>query len=138
MADKVAFELVSPASLLVSEEVDMVVLPAADGDLGVLPGHSPVIANIRPGTICIFNGNSVEKRLFVAGGFLEITEERCTVLAEEATDVSDIDQSTVQSQIRDLKEDVTHAKDDAERTKAEAALAVAEAKLQATAQPAYA
>ena len=137
MADKVAFELVSPESLVVSEEVDMVVLPAADGDLGVLPGHSPVIANVRPGTICMFEGDKVAKRMFVAGGFLEVTEARCTVLAEEATEIDDIDQTAVQSQIKDLREDVSHAHDDAERKKAELALAVAEAKLQAASQPAY-
>ena len=69
MSDKVTFELVSPEKLLFSGEVDMVVLPAAEGDMGILPGHAPVITTIRPGTICIFNGNTVEKRLFVAGGF---------------------------------------------------------------------
>lgn len=137
MSDKVAFELVSPEKLLFSGEVDMVVLPAADGDMGILPGHSPVIATIRPGTICIFNGSTVEKRLFVAGGFVEVTQERCTVLAETATPVEDIDTGKTQSQIKDLGEDVNQAKDDDERAKAEAALLVAQAKLSAAETPAY-
>lgn len=137
MAETVAFELVSPEKLLVSEDVEMVVLPAADGDLGVLPGHAPVIANVRPGTICIFAGGSVAQRLFVAGGFVEVTPERCTVLAEEATPIEDIDQSAVQSNIKDLGEDVSHAKDEGDRESAEAALVVAKAKLDAAQNPAY-
>lgn len=137
MSDKVAFELVSPEKLLFSGEVDMVVLPAADGDMGVLPGHSPVIANIRPGTICIFNGNSVEQRLFVAGGFAEVTQERCTVLADTATPIDEIDVAATQSDIKDLGDDAGHAKDEDEKAKAELALAIAEAKLQAAQSPAY-
>ena len=101
MSDKVTFELVSPEKLLFSGEVDMVVLPAAEGDMGILPGHAPVITTIRPGTICIFNGNTVEKRLFVAGGFLEVTPERCTVLADTATPVEDIDVSAAQQMVKD-------------------------------------
>ena len=138
MADMVAFELVSPEKLLLSQDIEMAVLPAEEGDLGVLPGHSPVIATLRPGTISVFKGNSVEERIFVAGGFLEITEERCTVLAEEALKIDEIDQASVQSQIADLKDDVNIAKDEAEKASAEAALAVAEAKLAAAQSPAYA
>lgn len=137
MAEQVAFELVSPEKLLVSEDVDMVVIPAAEGDLGVLPGHAPVIANVRAGTICVFSGDEVAQRLFVAGGFLEVTAERCTVLAEEALPVDDIDRAETQTHIKTLTEDVTHAKDEAERASAETALAVAEAKLQAAETPAY-
>ena len=137
MAEQVSLELVSPERLLYSGDVDMVVVPAVEGDMGVLPGHSPVIATIRPGTICIFSGSSVEKRLFVAGGFLEVTEERCTVLADTATPVEEIDAAAAESQVRDLTEDVAAAKDDAAKAKVEAALAVAEAKLHAVTSPAY-
>jgi len=137
MSDKVAFELVSPAKLLFSGEVDMVVLPAAEGDMGVLPGHSPVIATIRPGTICIYEGASIAQRLFVAGGFVEVTQERCTVLADTATPIEDIDTAAAQSEIKDLTDDVTHAKDDAEKAAAEVALVAAEAKLHAAQNPAY-
>ena len=137
MADKIAFELVSPERLLVSEDVEMVVVPGEEGDLGVMPGHAPVIANVRPGTICIFSGNAVARRLFVAGGFLEVTPERCTVLAQEAVAVEDIDQADLQTQVKHLNEDVTHAKDEAEKNAAEAALLHAQAKLQAVETPAY-
>lgn len=137
MADKIGFDVVSPERLLLSEDVDMVVIPAEEGDMGVMAGHAPVIANVRPGTIAVFSGNSVQTRYFVAGGFLEVTGERCTVLAEQATLIEDIDISATQSQIKDLSEDVSHAKDEREKEAAEAALALARAKLQAAESPAY-
>jgi F-type H+-transporting ATPase subunit epsilon len=137
MADKVAFELVSPEKLLFSGEVDMVVLPAEEGDMGVLPGHAPVIATMRPGTICVYNGTTVEQRLFVASGFVEVTQERCTVLADAATPVEDIDIAAAESRVKDLDEDVSTAKDDAEKAAAEAALVIAQAELHAAQNPAY-
>lgn len=137
MAEKVAFELVSPEKLLVSEEVDMVVVPGEEGDLGVLPGHSPVIATLRPGTINIFEGNTVRTRIFVAGGFLEVTAERCTVLAEEAVNVSDLDRAAAEKGVSDAQDDIKLARDDHERGLAETALKVAEARLAAVASPVY-
>ncbi|MDF1749367.1 MAG: F0F1 ATP synthase subunit epsilon [Alphaproteobacteria bacterium] len=137
MSDKVTFELVSPEKLLFSGEVDMVVLPAAEGDMGILPGHAPVITTIRPGTICIFNGNTVEKRLYVAGGFLEVTPDRCTVLADTATPVEDIDISEAQQMVKDCTDDLGVAKDEDSQAKARQLLATAEAKLQAAQSPAY-
>jgi F-type H+-transporting ATPase subunit epsilon len=137
MADKVAFELVSPEKLLFSGEVDMVVLPAEEGDMGVMPGHAPVIATMRPGTICVYNGTTVEQRLFVASGFVEVTQERCTVLADAATPVEDIDIAAAESRVKDLDEDVSTAKADAEKAAAEAALVIAQAELHAAQNPAY-
>ncbi|MEE8562497.1 MAG: F0F1 ATP synthase subunit epsilon, partial [Alphaproteobacteria bacterium] len=68
MAEWVEFELVSPARLLVSEPVEMVVVPGVEGDFGVLPGHAPVIAQVRPGVIDIHGDGKVIRRIFVAGG----------------------------------------------------------------------
>ena len=84
MAEEFSFELVSPEKLLLAEEVDMVVVPGAEGDFGVLVGHAPLISSLRPGVIDTYNGGKVANRIFVAGGFAEVTGERCTVLAEEA------------------------------------------------------
>jgi ATP synthase, F1 epsilon subunit (delta in mitochondria) len=84
MAEQVQFELVSPERLLVSRPVEMVVVPGVEGDFGVLPGHAPLISEVRPGVIAVFEGGKVEERIFVAGGFAEVTAERCTVLAEQA------------------------------------------------------
>ncbi len=83
-------ELVSPEQLLFSDEVEMAEIPAAEGYIGVLPGHAPMIVALRGGVIRIHKGSAVTHRLFVAGGFAEITPERCTVLAEEAVPVADL------------------------------------------------
>jgi F-type H+-transporting ATPase subunit epsilon len=107
----VQFELVSPEKLLLSEEVEMVVIPGAEGDFGVLPGHTPVISTVRPGVIHIFEGGSVKTRIFVAGGFAEVTAERCTVLAEEAVSLDDIDRDQVEQDLKDAMEDITEARD---------------------------
>lgn len=138
MADTVAFELVSPEKLLLSQDVELVVLPAAEGDLGVLPGHSPVISTVRPGTISVFKGGNVEERIFVAGGFLEVTQSRCTVLAEEAEKVSDIDAAAAKQLVSNFSDDVRTAKTAEDKAAAEASLAVAEARLAAVESPAYA
>ena len=86
----VALEVVSPEKLLLSRDVDMVVIPASEGDLGVLPNHAPMIVLLRGGTIAITEGGRVTDRLFVSGGFAEITPERCTVLADEAIPVGEL------------------------------------------------
>ncbi|MEZ7844996.1 MAG: ATP synthase F1 subunit epsilon [Rhodospirillales bacterium] len=126
MADTVEFELVSPAKLLKSEPVEMVVVPGAEGDLGVLPGHSALIATVRPGVIDIHEGGSVKERIFVAGGFCEISPERCTVLAEEAIEVSAIDKVAAQKRLEDATLAWKNA-DDANKAKAEAERRIAEA-----------
>ena len=100
----IEFELVSPAKLLVSEPVEMVVVPGAEGDIGVLPGHSPLIATVRPGIIDIHEGGKVRDRIFVGGGFAEISAERCTVLAEEATLVGEIDRAAAEARLTEAKE----------------------------------
>ena len=131
MADNaVQFELVSPEKLLFSEEVEMVVVPGAEGDFGVLPGHTPVISTVRPGVIHIFEGGSVKTRIFIAGGFAEVTAERCTVLAEEAIPLDDIVREDVEKALQDAIEDIAGAGDNAsERALAEQREDSARAKL---------
>ncbi len=131
MAERLEFELVSPEKLLKSEPVEMVVVPGAEGDLGVLPGHSPLIATVRPGVINIHEGGSVKESIFVAGGFCEISPDRCTVLAEEATPVSAIDKAAAAKRLEDANhawqaaDDASKAKYDMERRVAEAMVAAA-------------
>jgi F-type H+-transporting ATPase subunit epsilon len=86
----VDLEIVSPEKLLLSRPVDMVVIPAAEGELGVLPQHAPMIVLLRGGTIRLYDGAQVTERLFVSGGFAEITPTRVTVLADEATPVASV------------------------------------------------
>jgi F-type H+-transporting ATPase subunit epsilon len=129
--NKVSFELVSPERLLFAASVDMVVVPGAEGDFGVLPGHSLFVSAVRPGIIDVHDKGSVTDRIFVAGGFAEATPERCTVLADEAMPIANLRREEVEKRIRDSREDVEDAKDDAARKAAERRLAVAEAMLAA-------
>ncbi|MFN4088589.1 MAG: F0F1 ATP synthase subunit epsilon [Alphaproteobacteria bacterium] len=128
---KVDFELVSPERLLVSQPVDMVVVPGGDGDFGVLPGHAPLISTVRPGVIEIYEGSAVRDRIFVAGGFAEVTAERCTVLAELAMPVAEIDAAQTERQLREARDEASQARTDEERGAAERRARLAEAKLEA-------
>jgi F-type H+-transporting ATPase subunit epsilon len=130
-ANKVASELVAPERLLPSEEVDMVVVPGAAGDFGVLPGHSLLMSLLRPGLIEIWQGNQVERRIFVAGGFAEVNERGCTVLAEEATPVEEIDRDQARQRLADAEDSLREARDDPARAAAEREIGVVEAMLQA-------
>lgn len=134
MSDPISFELVSPEKLLLSEDVEMVVVPGAEGDFGVLIGHAPLISALRPGVISTYAGETVLKRIFVAGGFAEVTGERCTVLAEEAMPVEDIDRAGAEARISGAREELSAADNDAARMSAEMALAVAEAMIEAIPQ----
>ena len=125
---KVQFELVSPERLLLSRAVDMVVVPGSEGDFGVLPRHSLLISTVRPGVIEVYEGGTIKDRIFVAGGFAEVTPERCTVLADEAVPVDQIDRAEVEAQLKDLREDVSDESGEA-RAAAEKAIVIAEAKL---------
>ncbi len=100
MADKVKFELVSPEKLLLSEEVEMVVVPGTEGYFGVLPGHALFISTVRPGVIDCYTNNQVSERIFVSGGFAEVTPERCTVLADEAMPLSSLDRGQIEESFK--------------------------------------
>lgn len=133
MAEKLRFELVSPERLLLSEEVEMVVVPGVEGDFGALPRHAPFLSMVRPGIIEVYNGRQVTSRLFVAGGYAEVTPERCTVLADVAMALGEIDRGNVEAELKDLREDLEDAKDDVARKAVHGKIAVAEAKLKAIA-----
>ena len=135
--DKGEFELVSPEKLLLSREVDMVVVPGAEGDMGVLPRHSPAITTVRPGTIVVYEDGAVTDRIFVAGGFAEISDNRCTVLAEEALPVDDIDKPAAEQALSDARDKIGAAQSDIERRAAEAAVSIAEAKIEVVDNPTY-
>jgi F-type H+-transporting ATPase subunit epsilon len=133
MADKVAFELVAPERLLASVACDMVVVPGEAGDFGVLPNHAPVLSLLRPGVISVYQGDRVEQRVFVAGGFAEVNERGCTVLAEAAEPLTELDAAGAQQRLRDAEEDLGAAREAAEgeRERLERAVAVARARVEA-------
>lgn len=133
MADTLDFELVSPAKLLVSEPVSMVVVPGTEGNFGALPQHAPMLSTVRPGVIDVYKNGQVAKRIFVAGGFAEVTETRCTVLAEEAHDLSTLTRESVDARIQAAKDALQEADSASEKAAATSKLKVAEAMLTALA-----
>ena len=122
---KVAFRLVMPEREVLATEADMVVVPGSEGDFGVLHGHAPLISTVRPGVLEVIQGNKVEQRFIVVGGFAEVTPERCTVLADEATPFDEVTAEQLAERERQAQNDVTDAGNDAEKAAAEKALAVA-------------
>ena len=134
---KFEFEVVSPEKLLLSEAVDMAVIPGTEGDFGVLAGHSLLISTLRPGVIEVWQGEMVTERLFVGGGFAEVTDTRCTVLADSAVPVGDIDAAAAQADFERLRDELAAAGSDAERDAIGLRFAVAEAKLVAAGKPVH-
>ena len=107
MADETTlFELVSPERLLLSRQVGMVVVPGSEGLFGVLPRHAPLISTLVPGVIDVYEEGAVTDRIFIAGGFAEVTEDRCTVLAEAAVPVAELDLEAAEQHIVDLGEEL--------------------------------
>ncbi|MBC8791621.1 MAG: F0F1 ATP synthase subunit epsilon [Tagaea sp. CACIAM 22H2] len=133
MTGKTKFELVSPERLVLSEDVDMVVVPGSEGDFGVLAGHSPVVSTLRFGTIDVHDAGAVKDRIFVAGGFAEVTPDGVTVLAEDAARLTEIDKAAVSSEIESLRARLGAATTDDERQPIAAKLDIATAKLAAVA-----
>ena len=86
----VALEIVSPERLLLSRDVEMVVMPGYEGDLAAMPDHAPMIVLLRGGVIALHEGGAVTERFFVSGGFAEITPDRCTILADDVMPVAEL------------------------------------------------
>ena len=99
------FELVSPDKISFSGEVDQVDVPGAEGDFGVLAGHAPLIALLRPGIMTVYAGGE-QTKLVVLGGFAEVGPDGLTVLADVATSVEDVDRAALQAQIAEMEERV--------------------------------
>jgi F-type H+-transporting ATPase subunit epsilon len=113
---KFHFELVSPERVLFTGEVDQVDIPGSEGDFGVLAGHAPLVARVRPGVLIIrTDGNDL--RMAVRGGLAEIANDNLTMLAEYAIPVEDIDLAMLGDAIKDAEEDLADATDEAVRSK---------------------
>ena len=115
MADRVQFELVTPERLIISTEVEMVVVPGTEGNFGVLPGHAPLISTIRPGTVDLYEGRTLTERIFVVGGIAEVTPERCTVLADEAMAPDALDRAELDVELQILDGNLPSLRDQVAR-----------------------
>jgi F-type H+-transporting ATPase subunit epsilon len=123
---KLHFSLVSPERELYSGQVDQVVVPGIDGDFGVLTQHAPVMTIIKQGAIRILDGGA-ERRIFVGGGFADVTPSGLTILAEDALDLSGLDKAQLATDLQNAREDVRDAKDDAAKRLADQRLGRLEA-----------
>ncbi|MCA8902892.1 MAG: ATP synthase F1 subunit epsilon [Hyphomonas sp.] len=99
MADKLHFSLVSPAKEMFSGEVDHVIAPGADGEFGVLVNHAPFMTTLKNGVVRVLEGDTVKMRIFVRGGFADVTSAGLTILAEEARMLDDVKVEDVQAEI---------------------------------------
>lgn len=96
------FDLVSPEKMAFSGEVDQVDVPGAEGDFGVLAGHAPVVAAVRPGILTVMSGGAKQK-LIVLGGLAEVSEKGLTVLADVATSIEELDRARFAETIADME-----------------------------------
>src|ERR671910_3683915 len=110
MAEAFKFELVSPERLLVSEQVEHVVIPGAEGEMTVLANHAPVMTTVKPGVVTVKSAGGGEERYVVFGGFADILPEGCTLLAESAVRVAEIDRDDIARRIQEAREDAADAK----------------------------
>ena len=115
MADRVQFELVTPERLVLSEMVEMVVVPGTEGNFGVLPGHAPLISSVRPGMIEIYEGQRVTRQIFVVSGIAEVTPEGCTVLADEAVSSETLDRTAIEEDLRVVEGNLPSLREQVER-----------------------
>jgi F-type H+-transporting ATPase subunit epsilon len=114
------FELVTPERLLFSGEVDGVAVPGTEGDFEVLAHHAPLMSTIRPGLIGIRETpGAAPRRIFVRGGFAEVSPAGLTILAERAIAIEDLSAETLAAEIRMAEEDVADAATDAGKAAAE-------------------
>lgn len=118
MAGTFKFELVSPERVLLSIDAEQAVVPGADGEFTMLPGHSPVIATLRPGVLDV-TAAGMRKRLFVKSGFCEVDPSRLTVLAEKAFDVDDMSASVIADELKAAEADLASASSDEARMNAD-------------------
>ena len=124
MTETVHFELVSPERLLMSVEANGVVVPGTEGDFMVLPKHSPMMSTIRPGVVSVDEADKSEAtRIYIRGGFAEVTPKGLVILAEQAIFVADLSKSDLEQHITDAKEDLEDAKTSDEAHMAEQTIA---------------
>ena len=121
MADKLHFNLVSPERQLMSADVDEVDIPGTEGWIGVLPNHAPMMTTLAPGMVRIKTG-AEESRIFVRGGFAEISPSGLTLLAEEAMPAAELDAAAIAQHIKNAEEDVADADTDEKKLSAQQSL----------------
>ena len=104
------FELVSPARLLFSGDVASVTIPGTEGEMGIYPGHAPILSTLKPGVVTVYRDGGSIDRIFVKGGMVEVNPQGLTLLAEVAIPMSELDATALAKQIKNAEEDLADAK----------------------------
>jgi|TARA_B100001093_G_scaffold147339_1_gene140076 F-type H+-transporting ATPase subunit epsilon len=109
MDTKINFDFVSPEESIISSEVDMVLIPAIEGDAGILPNHAPYMTILRQGIVEVTFGKDNIKQYLVEGGFADITPQKITILAENSINLTDIDDSVLKEKLQQIDENISNA-----------------------------
>jgi F-type H+-transporting ATPase subunit epsilon len=134
MTKHIHFELVSPERKLVSEPVHMAVIPGMEGELGVCADHAAFVVALKSGVVRLYSDEKqIKDRIFIAGGFADVTGALCAVLAEQAVNLNDLDQDTLTQELVQLEKDLSLMDGDADVAKLEQKIALTRAKLAALA-----
>jgi F-type H+-transporting ATPase subunit epsilon len=112
------FELVSPARLLYSGTVASVTIPGTEGEMGIFPGHAPILSTLKPGVVTVYKDGGSTDRIFVRGGMVEVNPQGLTLLAEVAIPMAELNADQLNQQIRNAEEDLADAKDGEAKRKA--------------------
>ena len=104
------FELVSPARLLFSGDVASVTIPGTEGEMGIYPGHAPILSTLKPGVVTVYKDGGTTDRIFVKGGMVEVNPQGLTLLAEVAIPMAELDAAALAKQIKNAEEDLADAK----------------------------
>lgn len=128
----IQFDLVSPEEKLISGPVTMAVIPGEDGELGVGAGHASILSSLKAGVVALYmEGEAQPRRIFVAGGFADVTGTSCTILAEEAINVAALDQKELEQKLKNLGEDLGLAQEESDKARISRDIKLVKAKLQA-------
>ena len=108
MAETTNLEVVTPSAIIVSEPVEMVVLPGLDGQIGALPRHSKIISTLDRGLVDIFNDNKISSQIMIDGGIAEISETTVTILAERAEKIDKANKQVLEEKLLDYQSQENH------------------------------
>lgn len=134
MSNNIHFELVSPEKKLISQDVYSVQIPGDEGEFGVLANHSSLLASLKPGVVKLYETQDSKPRtVFIAGGFADVSAKNCTVLAEEAIPVEDLNRESLEQHLKDLNEDLGMASETADKRRVHDKIVLVKAKIQAAA-----
>ena len=112
--EKLSLEVVAPEKMVMSKTVDMVTISGTEGDFGVLPGHAALVSSIRPGFLEIEADKETEK-MFIGGGFIEVLEDKVSILATEVLSAEQIDISDCEEKISKYNSDIDVSETDVDK-----------------------